>query len=158
MGRLIKIKSEGNDVLKKLVNDLDRAEFMAGLNANPDELLQQQQLNEKWTPERWYQEIKKRWYFHPTSWYMRQALQPERLTKEEMKLGCNAFTGCIPQCRFSAPEGRIEEKELQRNILSLTKFIEFMNRPCDNCAVATAGEEEHHHHQHRKEEQQRHNA
>jgi tripartite-type tricarboxylate transporter receptor subunit TctC len=50
VGKIIKIKSDGNDALKKLLNDLDIAETINQ---------KQTEQNEKWTPERWYQELKK---------------------------------------------------------------------------------------------------
>ena len=121
VGKLIKIKSDGNDALKKLLGDLNIAETI-----NEKEV----ERNKKWTPEEWYQQLKKRWYFHGSSWYMRQTLQAEKLSNEEMKFGCNGFTGCIPECRFYASEGRIEEDELQHNIQTLTEFVEFKKKPC----------------------------
>lgn len=125
-GKLIKIKSDSNEALKKLLNDLDIVETINQ---------QQAEQNEKWTPERWYQELKKRWYFHGSSWYMRQALRADKLSEEEMNFGCNGFTGCIPECRFYAQEGRFEEDELQYNIQSLTEFVERMKQPCSKCAA-----------------------
>jgi hypothetical protein len=125
-GKLIKIKSDGNDVaLKKLLNDLDIAETINQ---------KQVEQNEKWTPERWYQELKKRWYFHGSSWYMRWALLKRQLTEEEMKIGCNGYNGCIPECRFYPPEGRVEEDELQRSIQSLTEYLEHEKKSCPVCS------------------------
>jgi hypothetical protein len=126
VGKVIKIKSEGNYALRKLVNDLDTAELMMN---------QQQQINdddqdEKWSPERWYAELRKRWYFHDSSWYMRQALSAEKLSEEEMKIGCNGFTGCIEGCRFFPEEGRVEEGEIQRIIQTLSALVEFKKKPC----------------------------
>src|SRR5215216_3007014 len=120
VGKLIKIKSDSNETLKKLLNDLEAAETI-----NEDKVEQ----NKKWTPEEWYQQIKKRWYFHGSSWYMRQALRADRLSDEEMRFGCNGFTGCIPKCRFYPEEGRMEEDELQKNIQSLSEFVEFKKKP-----------------------------
>jgi hypothetical protein len=142
-GKLIKIKSDSNEALKKLLNDLDVAETI-----NEDTTAEQ---NKKWTPEEWYQQLKKRWYFHGSSWYMRQALHAERLSVEQMKIGCNGFTGCISECRFYPPEGRIEEDELQNNIQSLSEFVEFKNKPCSKQEHQQEGEEEQ-----KKNEQQSH--
>jgi|SRR5918992_4948443 hypothetical protein len=86
-------------------------------------------LNREWTPEQWYQELKKRWYFHPYSWYMLQ--ETVELTPEEHNLLCNGHTGCIPECRFYEPEGKIEPEELQLMITTLEKFVEWKQRPCD---------------------------
>jgi len=135
VGKLIKIKSDSNETLKKLLNDLEAAETI-----NEDKVEQ----NKKWTPEEWYQQIKKRWYFHGSSWYMRQALRADRLSDEEMRFGCNGFTGCIPKCRFYPEEGRMEEDELQKNIQSLSEFVEFKKKPCSK---------EHHQEQQKQNEQ-----
>lgn len=139
VGKLIKIKSDSNDALKKLLNDLDIAET---INQKKQEV---EQAVEKWTPEQWYQEIRKRWYFHPTSWYMIQSLMPEKLTPEEMSACCNGFTGCIPECRFYQPEGRISKEELQRNIQSLTEFVAWKKAPCT--AVTCSMHPDHKHNQ-----------
>lgn len=56
-------------------------------------------------PEERYQKLKKAWYFHDSSWYMRH-------DKGYDGYGCNQFTGCIPECRYYAEEGRIEDKEV----------------------------------------------
>ena len=108
-------------------------------------------LDKKWTPEEWYQEIKKRWYFHPTSWYMIEASILEELTQEEKLQTCNGWTGCIPQCRFYAPEGTITEEERQRNIASLTKYIEWKKRPCS--PETCKNHPDHHKHNNHKEEE-----
>lgn len=51
-----------------------------------------------------YEEYREHWYFHKSSWYVRglNAYDGE---------GCNAFTGCIPECRFYAVEGMLSEDE-----------------------------------------------
>jgi len=85
----------------------------------------------RWSSEKWYQELRKRWYFHPRSWYMIQASMPRKLTSEEIKISCNGFNGCVQQCRFFPPEGRIEPEELVRIIESLEKYIEWKNTPCN---------------------------
>src|SRR5215216_7687270 len=103
--KVIKIKSDGDSTLKKLVNDVDRAETMEKLNTNPDTLQQQQELNEKWSPEQWYAELRKRWYFHNMSWYMIQETPNNEACPAGV--GCNP-NGCVEQCFFYTEEGRIE--------------------------------------------------
>lgn len=51
-----------------------------------------------------YGEYKEHWYFHKSSWYMRG------LNAYDGQ-GCNAFTGCIPECKFYAAEGKLSENE-----------------------------------------------
>ncbi|HEY9387399.1 MAG TPA: hypothetical protein VIP70_10190 [Nitrososphaeraceae archaeon] len=51
-----------------------------------------------------YQEYKEHWYFHKSSWYMRG------LNAYDGQ-GCNGFTGCIPECKFYAEEGKLSENE-----------------------------------------------
>jgi hypothetical protein len=136
--KVIRIEPKKNDKgLRKLLNELDIAETINQ---------KQVEQNEKWTPERCYQELKKRWYFHGSSWYMRQALRAERLSDEEMRFGCNGFAGCIRECRFYPEEGRIEEEELQRNIQSLSEFVKFKNKPYSK--------EEHHQEQQSEEQEE----
>lgn len=45
------------------------------------------------SPEERYQEKKKHWYFHESSWYMRGLNAYDGY-------GCNQFTGCIPDFLF----------------------------------------------------------
>jgi hypothetical protein len=56
-------------------------------------------------PEQRYQDKKEHWYFHESSWSMRG------LNAYDGK-GCNQFSGCIPECKFYAEEGRIEDEEV----------------------------------------------
>jgi len=84
---------------------------------------------ESWSPEELYQQLRARWYFHPYSWFMLQYTID--LRPEEYKMTCNGVTGCIKECRFYEPEGRIEPAELQRMIESLEKFIAWKKAPCN---------------------------
>jgi hypothetical protein len=43
-----------------------------------------------------YQENKKQWYFHDSSWYMRRANGYDGK-------GCNDYTGCLPECEYFKP-------------------------------------------------------
>jgi hypothetical protein len=56
-------------------------------------------------PEQRYQDKKKHWYFHESSWYMREANGYDGQ-------GCNQFTGCVPECRYYHEKGRIEDDEV----------------------------------------------
>ena len=58
-------------------------------------------------PEQRFQDRKKHWYFHESSWYMR-GLDATGYDG----YGCNQITGCIPECRFYAQYGRIEDEEV----------------------------------------------
>jgi hypothetical protein len=58
-------------------------------------------------PEQRYEDRKKHWYFHESSWYMRGL----NATGYD-GYGCNQITGCIPECRFYAQYGRIEDEEV----------------------------------------------
>jgi hypothetical protein len=51
-----------------------------------------------------YEEYREHWYFHKSSWYMRG------LNAYDGQ-GCNSFTGCIPECKFYAVEGKMSENE-----------------------------------------------
>ena len=68
---------------------------------------QQQAEREFRTPEERYQERKKHWYFHPSSYYMRD------WEKGYDGKCCNTFTGCVPECRYYAKEGRITKEEIE---------------------------------------------
>jgi hypothetical protein len=59
------------------------------------------------TPEQRYQDKKKDWFFHESSWCSR-GLDSSGYDGQ----GCNQFTGCIPECRFYLPYGRIEDDEV----------------------------------------------
>ena len=58
------------------------------------------------TPEARYQEMKSQWYFHPSSWYVRNKGEGGYDDK-----GCNQFTGCITTCKFFKEYGRLDENE-----------------------------------------------
>jgi|SRR5215216_1455386 len=137
-GKLFKIKSDDNNTLKKLLNDLNIAEAIEEKEID---------YNKKWTPEEWYQQLKKRWYFHGSSWYMRRATLKRELSAEEMKTGCNGVSGCISECPFFPPEGRIGEAYLQYTIRSLE---EYLKKERDACPICSKGEQ----HQHNEQEQQ----
>lgn len=64
---------------------------------------------EKTPEEELYQAFKKEWYFHDSSWYMRNANGYDGY-------GCNQFTGCIPECRYYPGEGRMEEDEWKQGM------------------------------------------
>lgn len=51
-----------------------------------------------------YEEYREHWYFHKSSWYIRG------LNAYDGQ-GCNALTGCIPECKFYAAEGRLSADE-----------------------------------------------
>jgi hypothetical protein len=51
-----------------------------------------------------HEEYREHWYFHKSSWYMRG------LNAYDGQ-GCNAFTGCIPECKFYAAEGKLSADE-----------------------------------------------
>jgi hypothetical protein len=89
--------------------------------------------DEPWTPERGYQELKKRWYFHGSSWYMRQAKLKRVMTKEEMDAGCNGYRGCIEECPFFPAEGTLDPEDLQLNIQSLTEYLQNEKEACPMC-------------------------
>jgi hypothetical protein len=122
----LKLSSKG-----KTLDDYEKRLEAFKVNYNPDIIEE-----EPWSPERWYQEIKARWYFHPYSWYMLRVTVPD-LTPDEYNMTCNGQTGCIPECRFYEPQGRIEPEELANNIKSLEEFIAWKNTPCskDTCSM-----------------------
>jgi hypothetical protein len=115
-GKLIKIKSEGNDTLRKLVNDLDVVDL---INQKQIEGVDNVNLDEKWSPEQWYAELRKRWYFHNMSWYMIQETPNNEACPAG--IGCNP-KGCVEQCFFYTEEGRIEYSQIQEAIEGLNKF------------------------------------
>jgi hypothetical protein len=55
-----------------------------------------------------YQQDKEEWWFHPSSWYMRD------VDGYDGK-GCNDGV-CVPECRYFAPTGRVEFEEVQREL------------------------------------------
>jgi hypothetical protein len=70
--------------------------------ANPERYRKQNKLR-KLSPEGRYQMMKEAWYFHKSSWYMRESNGYDGY-------GCNQF-GCIPECRYYPQKGRMEENE-----------------------------------------------
>lgn len=68
--------------------------------------LEVSQNSNKSSPEAKYQDYKQQWYFHPSSWYRRKNGEGSY-----DGIGCNQFTGCIPECKFYSEKGRLEEKE-----------------------------------------------
>jgi uncharacterized protein YheU (UPF0270 family) len=52
-----------------------------------------------------YLTLKKEWYFHESSWYMRR-------TNGYDGYGCNNDE-CIPECRCYSKEGRMEDEEVE---------------------------------------------
>jgi hypothetical protein len=51
-----------------------------------------------------YQEMKKQWDSHKSSWYRRG------VNGYDGK-GCNQYTGCIPECKFYPSEGKLYDGE-----------------------------------------------
>ena len=76
----------------------------------------------KVSPEERYQDMKKHWYSHESSWYRRV---PERGYDG---YGCNNGK-CIPECRYYSPIGRIEDSEV------IQKHREREKRYRDNNAI-----------------------
>ena len=53
------------------------------------------------------------WYFHESSWYMRQGR--DGIESGYDRYGCNNGK-CVPECRYYPENGRIEDEEvIQRN-------------------------------------------
>lgn len=50
----------------------------------------------KMIEEAYYHDMKKTWYFHDSSWYMRGANGYD-------DKGCNDYTGCVPECDYFKP-------------------------------------------------------
>lgn len=100
----IKIRT-ADKALDKLLERLDAAEAKKEVK---------EEKERKWTPEEWYQELKRRWYFHNTSWYM-------RLLNGHDGKGCTLWNGCIPECAFYEKEGRLEEREIEEAIQGLAR-------------------------------------
>ena len=64
---------------------------------------------EKWlrvSPEERYIKLKNDWYCHESSWYARKVNGYDNM-------GCNQFSGCVPECRYFQEQGRIEDKEVE---------------------------------------------
>lgn len=55
------------------------------------------------TPEQRYQDKKEDWFFHKSSWCSR-GLDATGYDGQ----GYNQFTGCVPECRFYLPDGRLK--------------------------------------------------
>jgi hypothetical protein len=55
-----------------------------------------------------YQQDKEEWWFHPSSWYMRD------VDGFDGK-GCNNGV-CVPECRYFAPTGRLEFEEVEAEL------------------------------------------
>ena len=85
--------------IDKLSERLEAMESQNSINNNKDNTDPDQAAWER------YEEYKyEHWYFHKSSWYMRGANGYDGK-------GCNQYTGCIPQCKFYAPEGKISVNE-----------------------------------------------
>ncbi len=69
-----------------------------------EELDYYKRKNLETTPEQRYQDKKKHWYFHESSWYMRGVNGYDGY-------GCNNGV-CVPECRYHPKEGRIEDEEV----------------------------------------------
>ncbi len=69
-----------------------------------EELDYYKRKNLETSPEERYQGLKKEWYFHDSSWYMRHDNGYDGY-------GCNNGV-CIPECRYYPEEGRIEDEEV----------------------------------------------
>jgi hypothetical protein len=71
-----------------------------------DELDFYLKMNLRVDPEDRYQDKKKAWYFHESSWYMRH-------NNGYDGYGCNNGK-CIPECRYYPEIGRIEDEEVSQ--------------------------------------------
>ncbi|MGE5863397.1 MAG: hypothetical protein ACM31H_06455 [Nitrososphaerales archaeon] len=74
--------------------------------ANRLSISEDNQVLKKVSPEARYQEYKSQWYFHKSSWYRRNNGQGSY-----DGIGCNQFTGCIPECKFYNSFGMLNEHE-----------------------------------------------
>ena len=67
--------------------------------------------------EQRYQDIKKEWYFHETS-YLDQTKENGQYKDVVKDYGCGHESNrgnqniCVPECRYYAKEGRIEDEEV----------------------------------------------
>jgi hypothetical protein len=111
-----------NDIYRRRVKDL------LG-NTDIDKIVVD--LNKQWTPEKWFQQIKRRWYFHELSWYLFE--ETERYTKQcshpmaEMSFidnpyFCNAITGCIEGCPYREEKGRLEYSTIQKAVSGFNHY------------------------------------
>ena len=60
------------------------------------------------SPEERYQDKKRHWYFHKSSWYMRG------IKSGYDGNGCNNGV-CVPACRYYTQTGRIENEEVLKS-------------------------------------------
>ncbi|MGA7900454.1 MAG: hypothetical protein WCA39_16510 [Nitrososphaeraceae archaeon] len=60
------------------------------------------------SPEERYQDKKRHWYFHKSSWYMRG------IKSGYDGNGCNNGV-CVPACRYYTQSGRIENEEVLKS-------------------------------------------
>ena len=126
-----------DDLYKKRVKELfpdisgsDTEERLAKLD---------KELNREWTPEEWYHELEKRWYFHNRSWYMfsevkvmKDNYDPQQLPNISMvddKRFCTPIHGCSKACFFYSDAnvekidgGRLEYSKIQEAITGLNSF------------------------------------
>ena len=66
-------------------------------------------MNLRVHPEERYQHKKEAWYFHESSWYMRQGR--DGIESGYNGYGCNNGK-CVPECRYYPKYGRIEDEEV----------------------------------------------
>lgn len=123
-------KPHFNDLYKRRIDEL--------LGADSKDLDRiEEEFNRKWTPEEWFQNIKKRWYFHELSGYMFSETQSyfihpdERIPIEQVdKIDTHKFCtpprgnkyGCVDGCPYCAEEGKLEYSTIQQGIESLNHF------------------------------------
>ena len=63
----------------------------------------------KWlrvSPEERYKKLKNDWYCHESSWHARKLNGYD-------KMGCNQFSGCVPECRYFPEQGRIDDEVVE---------------------------------------------
>jgi hypothetical protein len=114
------------------INDLYKRRVKELVGEDTKELDRiEEEFNRKWTEEEWFQQIKKRWYFHELSWYMFE--ESERYTKKcdhpmaelsytDNPYFCTPVHGCIEDCPFHAKEGKLEYSVIQQGIEGLNHF------------------------------------
>ena len=76
-------------------------------------------MNLSRSPEERYQQKKKAWYFHKSSWCMRHDNGYDRQ-------GCNNGE-CIPECRYYSKFGRIEDEEIIRRYKEVEECYRKLN-------------------------------
>jgi hypothetical protein len=89
------------NLLDKSVNNLSKRQREVELQEG---ISQEGRRDPEAVAKQRYQEYKEHWYFHKSSWYMR------RLNAYDGQ-GCNQFTGCMPECKFYAVDGKLSENE-----------------------------------------------